>query len=186
MPPAVSTTSPTIKDSLSEVPASRSIIDRQRKLLIEKDDDLHEKMFHVEDFVGLYPSWPIIELAISLMGNTKDDRMNHFVKCCTSLFAEILYVDDTAVIAPIEINDNRKDSYITNKASLPANFTKLNKWIMISRGSWVFDKKEKGSNDVYAHFHLKSQVEANDIITKSPLSSHAWEDQRSTRNRCWR
>jgi hypothetical protein len=78
-PPAVSATSPTIKDSLSEVPASGSIIDRQRKLLIEIDDDVHKKMFHVEDFVGLYPSWPIIKTAISPMGNSNDDRMNHFV-----------------------------------------------------------------------------------------------------------
>jgi hypothetical protein len=62
-PMAVSATPPTIKDSLSEVLASRSIINRQRKLLIEIDDDGHKKMFHVEDFVGLYPSWPIIELA---------------------------------------------------------------------------------------------------------------------------
>jgi hypothetical protein len=55
VPLAVSATPPTIKDSLSEVPASRSIINRQRKLLIEIDDDGHEKMFHAEDFVGLYP-----------------------------------------------------------------------------------------------------------------------------------
>jgi hypothetical protein len=164
MPPAVSATSPTIWDSLSEVLASRSIIDRQCKLLIKIDDDGHKKMLHVEDFVGLYPSWPIIELAISLIDNTKDDRMNHFVKCCASLFAEILYVDDTAAFAPIEITDNRKDSYITDKASLPANFTKLGKWIMISGGSWVFDKKEKGSND--ERFHLKSQVVADDIINQ--------------------
>jgi hypothetical protein len=163
-PPTVSATSLTIMDSLSEVPASRSIIDRQCKLLIEIDDDGHKKMFHLEDFVSLYPSWPIIKLTISPMGNTKDNRMNHFIKCCASLFAEILYVDDTTAIAPIEITDNRKDSYITDKASLPANFTKLGKWIMISRGSWVFNIKEKGSNNVYKCFRLLSQVAANDII----------------------
>jgi hypothetical protein len=100
------------------------------------------------------------------MGNTKDNRMNHFVKCCASLFAEILYVDDTAAIAPIEITDDCKDTNITNNASLPANFTKLGKWIMIGRGSLVFNKKEKGSNDVYACFWLKSQVAANDIINQ--------------------
>jgi hypothetical protein len=69
--------------------------------------------------------------------------MNNFVKCCVSLFAGILYVDDTAAIAPIEITDDREDSYITNKASLPANFTKLGKWIMISKGSWGFQQKGK-------------------------------------------
>jgi hypothetical protein len=99
-------------------------------------------------------------------GNTKDDRMNHFVKCCASLFTAILYVDDTAVIALIEITDDHKDSYITNKARLPANFTKLGKWIMISGVSLVFINKEKGSNDVYARFRLKSQVAADDIINQ--------------------
>jgi hypothetical protein len=37
---------------------------------------------------------------------------------------------------------------------------------MISGGSWVFDKKEKGSNDVYACFRLKSQVQAKDIVIR--------------------
>ncbi len=85
---------------------------------------------------------------------------------CASLFAEIRYVDDSATIAPIEITDNREDSFITDKANLPTNFTKLGKWIMIRGGSWVFSKKEKGKNDVYAHFHLKSQVTADDIINR--------------------
>ena len=35
---------------------------------------------------------------------------------------------------------------------------------MICGGSWVFDKKEKGSNGVYARFRLKSQVETEEII----------------------
>jgi hypothetical protein len=35
---------------------------------------------------------------------------------------------------------------------------------MISGGSWVFNKKEKGSNNVYARFRLKSQVETEEII----------------------
>jgi hypothetical protein len=52
-PLAVSATPPTIEGFLSEVPASRSIINRQCKLLIKIDDDGHEKMFHVEDFVSL-------------------------------------------------------------------------------------------------------------------------------------
>jgi hypothetical protein len=37
---------------------------------------------------------------------------------------------------------------------------------MISRGSWFFSKKEKGKNDLYARFHLKSQVTAEDIINR--------------------
>ncbi len=35
---------------------------------------------------------------------------------------------------------------------------------MISGGSWVFNKKEKGSNVVYARFRLKSQVDTEEII----------------------
>ncbi len=68
-------------------------------------------------------------------GNTKDNMINHFVKCCMSLFAEILYVDDSTAIAPIKITNDIEDSYITNKVNLPTNFTKIGKWIMISGGS---------------------------------------------------
>ena len=92
--------------------------------------------------------------------------MNHFVKCCASLFAEILYVDDTAAIALLAITDDSKDSYITNQANLPTNFTKLGKWIMISGGSWVFNKKDRVNNNVYTRFHLKSQVAADNIISR--------------------
>jgi hypothetical protein len=37
---------------------------------------------------------------------------------------------------------------------------------MISGGSWVFDKKAKGSNEVYARFRLKSQVDTNEIVNQ--------------------
>jgi hypothetical protein len=53
--------------------------------------------------------------------------MKHFRKCCVSLFTKIFYVDDSTVIAPIEITNDREDSYITNKVNLPTNFTKLGK-----------------------------------------------------------
>ncbi len=49
-------------------------------------------------------------------------------------------------------------------ATTTETFTKLGKWIMINGGSWVFNKKDKGNNDVYAHFCLKSQDVADDII----------------------
>jgi len=78
----------------------------------------------------------------------KEERMNMFVKCITALFGEILYVDDTACIGPLDITDDNEDNYITDKSKLPSNFTKLGKWIMISGGSWVFNKKEKGSSDI--------------------------------------
>jgi hypothetical protein len=58
-----------------------------------------------------------------------------------------------------------KDSYITNKTDLLlSNFTKLGKYIMISGGSWVFNKKEMGSNDVNMYFRLKSQIPTEEII----------------------
>ncbi len=150
----------------SNNPAGKTIINRQCKLLIVIDEDGHEKMLQMEDFFGLYPAWPIIELPISPSGNTKDDMMKHFVKCCASLFAKILYVDDSAAITPIEITNDREDSYITDKVNLPTNFTKLGKWIMFSGGSWVFSKKDKGKNDMYACFRLKSQVAAENIINQ--------------------
>ena len=142
------------------------ILNKQRKLLINLGEDGQKKELHVEDFVGLYPAWPIVEVAILPTGNAKEERMNMFVKCITALFGEILYVDDTACIAPLEITDDNEDNYISDKSKLPSNFTKLGKWIMISGGSWVFNKKEKGSSDVYARFRLKSQVPTEDIINR--------------------
>jgi hypothetical protein len=53
---------------------------------------------------------------------------------------------------------------MTNKADLLSNFTKLGKCIMISNGSWVFNKKEKGSNDACTHFQLKSQIPTEEIV----------------------
>jgi hypothetical protein len=123
-------------------------------------------MFIVEDFVGLYPFMANIKLAISPSRNTKDDKMNHFVKCCASLFAKILYTNNTATIAPLAIKDDSEDSYITDKANLPTNFAILGKWIVISGESWVFNKKDKGSSDAYARFRLKSQFVADDIINQ--------------------
>ncbi len=55
---------------------------------------------------------------------------------------------------------------ITDKATIPTNFTKLGKWVMLSGGSWVFNKKDKGSNNVYARFCLKLTVPVEDMVTK--------------------
>ncbi len=131
-------------------PSRKTILDRHRKLLINLGEDRHNKTFHMEDFVGLYPAGQIVEVAIFPTGNAKEERMNMFVKCITSLFGKILYIDDAAAMAPLKITNDNKENYITDKAKLPSNFTKLGKWIMISGGSWVFNKKEKGSSNVYA------------------------------------
>ncbi len=92
--------------------------------------------------------------------------MTSFVRCFASLLAEIKHVDVSAAIAPINIYDNDKANCISDRSSLPDNFTKLGKWLMISRGSWVFDKKEKGNGKVFARFHLKSQDMAEEIVNR--------------------
>jgi hypothetical protein len=135
---------------MSKDPSRRTILNKQSKLLIILGEDEQKKAFHVGDFVGLYSDWPIVKMAILPIGNAKEERMNMFVKCTTALFGEILYIDDTACISSLEITDNNDDNYIYEKAKLPSNFTKLGKWIMIRRGSWVFNRKEKGSSNVYA------------------------------------
>ncbi len=142
------------------------ILDKKCKFLINLGEDRHNMAFHVEDFIGLYPARLIVEVAILPTGNEKEERMNMFVKCITLLFGEILYVDDMAVIAPLKITDNNEENYIIDKAKLPSNFTILGKWIMISEGSWVFNKKDKGSSNVYTPFCLKSQVQTEEIINQ--------------------
>jgi hypothetical protein len=145
-------------------PARKTILDSNSKLFITLGNDGNKKSFHVEDFAGLYPVWPIVEVAISPTGNAKEERMNMLVKCIMLLFSKILYINNTAGIAPLEITNNNEDNFIHDKLKLPSNFTRLGKWIMISGGSWVFSKKEKGSNDVYALFRLKSQTPIEEII----------------------
>ena len=145
---------------------SNYVIDRPNKLYIVYDETGQESRFHVEDFVGLFPSWPIIELSIIPTGNTKDERMTNFVRCFAALLTEIKHVDASAAVAPINIYHDDKDDFIVDRASLPDNFTKLGKWLMISGGSWVFEKKEKGNGEVYARFRLKSQDLADEIINR--------------------
>jgi hypothetical protein len=127
------------------------------------DNGMKETSYHVSDFAGLYPVLPIIKISMAPTGTAKDERMNLFTKCVTALLGEILYVDDTAKIATISITDN-ESRYISFKADLHTNFIKLGQHVMICGGSWVFNKKEKGGNGVYARFRLKSQVETEEII----------------------
>ncbi len=125
---------------------------------------MEETSYHVIDFSGLYPIWPIVEFSMSPTGNTKDKRMSSFTKCVTALLGKMLYVDSKAMIAPIAITDDDSSSYISSKADIPTNFTKLGKHIMIRGGSWVFNKKERGNSNVYTCFRLKSQILTEDII----------------------
>jgi hypothetical protein len=120
----------------------------------------------VTDFAGFYPIWPIVEFSMAPTGATKDERMTSFIKCVAALLGKMLYVDDSAMIAPIEITVNEEAHFLKSKSDIPSNFTKLGKHIMISGSSWVFTKKEKGSNDVYRWFRLKSQIPTEEIISR--------------------
>ncbi len=125
------------------------IHDRSQKLFrVFSDDRMEETSYNVIDFAGLYPIWLIVEFSMSPTGNTKDKRMSSFMKCVTTLIGKMLYVDSKAMIAPIAITDDDSSSYISSKANIPTNFTKLGKHIMISGGSWVFNEKERGNNNV--------------------------------------
>ena len=129
----------------------QEILDKDQKLYqVYSNDGLKETAYHAVDFAGFYPIWPIVEFSMVPAGASKDERMVSFTKCVTTLLGEMLYVDDTTMIAPIDINNDDDKQFIkTKKMNIPSNFTKLGKHIMISRGSWVFNKKEKGNNDVY-------------------------------------
>jgi hypothetical protein len=74
------------------------IHDKTNKLLKEVRSGNEAYSFYVEDFAGLFTVWLIKELAMSLTGQTKDERMTQFIKCITSLFGEILIVDERAAI----------------------------------------------------------------------------------------
>jgi hypothetical protein len=147
----------------------QAIHDKDQKLYqVFSDDGQKETAYHVTDFAGFYPVWPIIEFSMAPTRVLKDERMVSFIKCVTTLLGEMLYlyVNKTAMIAPIDITDNEVAHFIKSKTDIPSNFTKLGKHIMISGNSWMFNKKEKGSNGVYGRFRLKSQIPTEDMITR--------------------
>ena len=55
------------------------IIDRLNRLYISYGGNGQESRFHVKDFVGLFPSWQIVEMSITPTGSTKDKRMTNFI-----------------------------------------------------------------------------------------------------------
>jgi hypothetical protein len=122
----------------------------------------HYTEFHIRDFGGLFPIWLIAEFALAPSGTSNDKRMTQYVYCVLALFGEIMLVDKKAAIAPIKITNDKAEDLITDKSNIPSNFTKLGKWLMMSRGSWVFDK---ANNNIYACFCLKSTVLVEDMVT---------------------
>ncbi len=138
------------------------IHDKSNKLLKEMASG-HLTEFHVKDFAGLFPVWPIVELTLTPSGASKDERMTQYVRSILALFGEILLVDEKATIALIKITNDKPEDMITNKANIPTNFTKLSRWLMLSGGSWVFNK---ANNNVYARFRIKSTVSVDQMVTR--------------------
>jgi hypothetical protein len=56
---------------------------------VYSDDGMKETSYHVTDFAGLYPVWPIIEFLMAPTGEAKDNRMNSFTKCVVAQLREI-------------------------------------------------------------------------------------------------
>jgi hypothetical protein len=78
------------------------------------------------------------------------------------MFEEILLVNGKAAIALIEITNDKAEDLITDKLNFPSIFTKLDKWLMMSGGSWVFNK---ANSNIYTCFCLKSAVPVKDMAT---------------------
>ena len=77
--------------------------------------------------------------------------MSQFVRCVAA-----------AAIAPIEITNDKKEDMLSNKTDIPDNYTKLGKWLLLSGGSWVFNK---ANSNVYGRFRIKSTVPVEEMLT---------------------
>jgi hypothetical protein len=53
--------------------------------------------------------------------------MTSFIKCVLAFLDKMLYVNETAMIALIDITDDDVASFIKTKVDLPSNFTKTRK-----------------------------------------------------------
>jgi hypothetical protein len=70
------------------------IYDQYQKLYrVFSEDGMKKTAYHVTDFAGFYPVWPIIEFSMAPTGATKDKRMTLFIKCVRALLGEMLYVN---------------------------------------------------------------------------------------------
>jgi hypothetical protein len=140
----------------------KEIHDKIRLVLKETSGD-HVTEYIVEDFVGLFPIWQIVGFTLSPSGASKDKLMTQYVCCVLALFGEILLVDEKAAIAPIKVANNKQEDMITDSSKIPGDFTKLGKWLMMSGGSWAFNKND---SDLYAQFWLKSMVLTDEMVTR--------------------
>jgi hypothetical protein len=149
-----------ISTDLSEEGDTDKVIQDKSGKVLREIGAGHKIEYIVHNFAGLYPVWPIIEFSLAPASATKDERMSQFVRCIAALLGEILLVDEKAAIAPIEITNDKKEDMLSNKTDILDNYTKLGKWILLSGGSWVFNK---ANSDVY--FRIKSTVPVEEMLT---------------------
>ncbi len=123
----------------------------------------HVTEYHVENYAGLFPIWPIVVVALSPSGASKDKRKTPYMRCVLALFEEILLVDKKTAIASIEITNKKQEDMIIDSSKLPDNFTKLGKWLMMSGRCLVLNKKD---SDVYAQFWLKSTIPVDEMVMR--------------------
>ncbi len=71
----------------------RKIYDQDRNLYrVFSDNGVKETAYHVTNFAGSYPVWPIVEFSMTPTGATKDKRMTSFIKCMLALLGELLHL----------------------------------------------------------------------------------------------
>jgi hypothetical protein len=64
----------------------KGVHDRTNMLFwVFNNNGMKEISYHISDFAGPYPVWPIIKFSMAPMGAAKDKRMNLFTKCVTAL-----------------------------------------------------------------------------------------------------
>jgi hypothetical protein len=74
-------------------PPSKIHNPNQKLYQVFSKDGLRETAYHVTDFAGFYPVWPIVKFSMAPTGATKDERMTSFIKCVTALLGKMLYVN---------------------------------------------------------------------------------------------
>ncbi len=119
-----STTKPEAKEVSPRSKGRPSEIHDRNQMLyrVFSEERMKEAAYHVTNFAGFYPFWPIVEFSMAPKRTTEDEWMTSFIKCVTALLGEMLYVDDMAMIAPINITDDNNASFIKAKADLLKNF----------------------------------------------------------------
>ena len=111
------------KDDNDDSPTNdrpQEIHDRDQKLYrVFSNEGMEETAYHVMDFAGFYV-WRKVKFSMTPTGASKEERIASFIRCVTTLLGEMLYVNDTAMIAPIDITDNKVAHFIKSKTDIPS------------------------------------------------------------------